>query len=277
MNFIKVLAGVLATTPLLDAASVTVFLDNGTTAPGSTNGAIPFTNNTRESVWDITSTAESGLAALGAAVMEIRMVTLNVNGDSRRATTAGGNGLGVDTGSNNNWIDGNSREAGLFQFTLYSDVGKTVELTGLSFTLTAVISRQTNDADHLIDAFAGSGALTFDDGASGSIGTPADNSSNIYLGGSLLTAANDGTNSSTSDTGIISGSLSGAAPAFYTTASSGVSFGDDDSFWLRRRNAVAGDAAYQLGGFTLNVVPEPTAPTLIGLGGLMLLLRRRRA
>ncbi|MEP4079391.1 PEP-CTERM sorting domain-containing protein [Haloferula sp.] len=275
---IPIIAGLaLASASVLNAASVSVFLDSGAAGkvPGSTNTATPFANNSRESTWDITSSAQTGLSALGAAVMEVRMITVNINGDSRRATVGGGNGLGVDTGGNANWIDGSSREAGIFQFKLYSDVGKTMEITGLTFTLSSVISRMTDNTNHVIDAFAGGGAITFDDGSSNPIGTPAANASNVYLGGSLFTAGNDAGNSSVSDLGIISGSLSGATPAYYTATSSGVTFDEDDTFWLRRRNGA--DAAYQLGGYTLDIVPEPTSSTLFAMGAAGLILRRRRA
>lgn len=45
---------------------------------------------------------------------------------------------------------------------------------------------------------------------------------------------------------------------YYTIASSGVFISEDDSLWLRRRNDRGSDAAYQLGAFTVNVVPKPS-------------------
>ena len=94
--------GMIAAAPI-QAAVVTVFLDNGVNAPGSTNTAIPFVTGDRVATWDVTAAQQGGLTSLGAAVMEVRMVTLNVNGDSRAANTGGGNGLGVDTGGNVAW------------------------------------------------------------------------------------------------------------------------------------------------------------------------------
>lgn len=255
------------------AAIVNVFLDNGTNVPGSTNTAVPFSNGDRDTSWDVTAAQQGGLTALGVAVMQVRMVTLNVNGDSRAANTGGGNGLGVDTGSNNAWMDGGSRESGLFQLTFFSDVGKTIEVTGLNITLSSVSVRLGNVSNLLLDAHAGSGALTFDDGTA-TIGAPVDNGSNINLGGTLMSAANDGTNSSSSDTGLVPTASAGIN--FNTVVSSGVSFTEDDSLWLRRRNTGGADSAYQLGGFTLNVIPEPSSSILL-MGGLLALgLRRRR-
>lgn len=74
----------------------------------------------------------------------------------------------------------------MFQVRFYSDVGKTVEITGLNITLSSVVVRLGNVSNLLLDAYAGSGALTFDDGGSGAIGTPAENSSNVYLGGTSM-------------------------------------------------------------------------------------------
>ena len=257
----------------LQAAVVTVFLDNGSNAPGSTNSGSPFATGDREATWDVSSSAQGGLTALGAAVMEVRMVTLNVNGDSRAANNGGGNGLAVDTGANSAWMDGGTQESGLFQVRFYSDVEKTVEITGLNITLSSVIVRLGNVSNLLLGAYAGSGVLTFDDGASGAIATPADNSSNVYLGGTLISSANDGTNSSTSDTGLLPTTSAGVN--FYTVASSGVTFGEDDSLWLRRNNSGGADSAYQLGGFTLNVIPEPSSAMLM-MGGLLAMGMRRR-
>lgn len=260
----------------LHAAIVTVFLDNGSNAPGSTNTASPFSNTDRDTSWDVSAAQQGGLTALGVAVMQVRMVTFNINGDSRAANGGGGNGLAVETGANNAWMDGGSREAGLFQVTFFSDVGKTIEVTGLDISLSSVLVRMGNVSNLLIDAYAGSGALTFDDGAGipATIGAPVNNDSNIYLGGSLLSAANDGTVSESSDTGLVPTTSAGVN--FYSVNSSGVAFSEDDSLWLRRRNSSGSDSAYQLGGFTLNVVPEPSSAMLM-MGGLLALgLRRRR-
>ena len=267
--------GMIAAAPL-QAAVVTVFLDNGVNAPGSTNTAIPFVTGDRVATWDVTAAQQGGLTSLGAPVMEVRMVTLNLNGGSRAANTGGGNGLGVDTGGNVAWMDGSTREAGLFQLTFFSDVGKTIEITGLDITLSSVIVRMNNVSTMLLDARAGSGALTFDDGAAipATIGAPADNNSNVYLGGAPMSAANDGTNADTSDLGLVPTTSAGIN--YYTMASTGVTFAEDDSLWLRRRNSAGVDTAYQLGAFTLNIVPEPSSAMLV-LGGLLALgLHRRR-
>ncbi len=96
------------------AATINVFLDDGTKVAGSSNTSQPFSNGARNITWDILASAESGLSDIGAAVMTIRMVPFNLNGDSRGAITADGSGLGVDTGSSVNWIDGGTGEGALF-------------------------------------------------------------------------------------------------------------------------------------------------------------------
>ena len=155
-------------------------------------------------------------------------------------------------------------------------LSKLSEITGLDITLSSVIVRMNNVSTMLLDARAGSGALTFDDGAAipATIGAPADNNSNVYLGGALMSAANDGTNADTSDLGLVPTTSAGIN--YYTMASTGVTFAEDDSLWLRRRNSAGVDTAYQLGAFTLNIVPEPSSAMLV-LGGLLALgLHRRR-
>ena len=262
------LTSLLVGTTALQAADVGVFLDNGS-ATGSTNTAQPFTAGDRDASWDVLATAESGLSDFGAAVMTVRMVAVNINGDSRTANTGGGSGLGITTGGTDTWVS--NAQAALFQFSFYSDAGKTNEITGLTITLDSVIARMTDNATNLINARAGSGALT-NDGGTG-------NALRWSLGGNELGAGNDNTNSSTSDLGLLPSSTSGATPAFYTIASSGVTGSEDSSFWLRRTNSAGGsDSAYQIGGLNFTVIPEPGTFALIG--GLFALafvaVRRRR-
>jgi hypothetical protein len=212
--------------------------------------------------------------------MQVRMVTFNVNGDSRSSTTAGGNGLGVDTGGNTNWIDGSTFEAVLFQFKLFSDVAKTTEITNLSYTLSSILVRMTENSNHVIIPHVGSGALGFDDGGDPltTIPSPVSNNSNVLLNGSLMSRANDSSNASTVGANLVPSSLAGGAtPAFYTVASSGVSFDENDSIWFRRINLAGSvDAAYQLGAISFNVIPEPGSVGLLGVTFLGLAIRRRR-
>lgn len=259
---------------LVSAASVSIFLDNGTNLATSTNSGTPYSNTDRDVSWDVLASAESGLSAVGGAVMEVRMLTLNVNGDSRQANGGGGNGLAVTTGGNNAWLDGSTREGAVFQFKVYSDLGKTTEVTGLTFTLSSVLARMSNNSNHVVDAFAGSGALTFDDGTS-AIPAPVDNNSNIFLGGNLMNAGGDSSNQTVQDLGLGPTSFTGPAPDVYAIASSGVSFDEDGTFWIRRRNLAGADAAYQLGALTFDVIPEPSSAMLLSLAACACLRRRR--
>ena len=259
----------LATALGAHAAVVNVFLDDGAHVSGSSNSGTPYANNDRDVTWVVTATAESGLADIGAAVMSVRMVTVNVNGDSRGANVAGGNGLAVVTGSNDLWFDGGTREAALFQFSFYCDLAKTTEITGLDIGLQSIVSRVQTGTSKLADAFVGSGAVSFS-------ASPVDNTTDVFLDGTLLSAANDTANSFDSALGY---KTTNDALAFYTMTSAAVgsidSFSEDDSLWIRRRNTTSGDVAYQLGNLSLNVVPEPVSLGLIGVAGVVLFGIRR--
>ncbi len=254
-NMVWVVVAMLtwATAPCIRAAVVNVFLDDGSHVSGSSNSGTPYANNDRDVTWDVAATAESGLADIGAAVMSVRMVTVNVNGDSRGANSAGGNGLAVSTGSNGLWFDGGTREAVLFQFSFYSDLAKTTEMTGLDMDLVSIVSRVATGTTKVVDAFVGSGVLTFDPS------TNFNNTTDVFLGGTLLSAANDATNSFDSALGY---KTTNDALGFYIMTNAVVgrieSFSEDDSLWIRRRNSKVGDAAYQLGGLRFEVVSTAT-------------------
>ncbi len=253
----------LAVAPCIQAAVVNVFLDDGAHVSESSNTGTPFVNDTQDTTWDVDATAENGLTGIGAAVMTVRMVTFNVNGSLRNANTGGGNGLAVYTGGNNAWMDGTTREAGLFQLAFYSDLAKTTEITGLDITFKSLISRTNLGTTRAVDVLAGSGAVTFDGG-------------NVLLGGVILTAANDGDNSFAAKAGLVSPSDN---IAFYTinAGTDAVTFSESDSFWVRRRNfSGSGDSAYQLGGLTFDVIPEPATLGLFAMvGGGMVFVRRK--
>ncbi len=110
-----------------------VFLDDGANVPGSSNSGIPYPVSGADVSWDVTATAESGLSDIGAAVMEVRMVTLNVAGDSRGMSPSVF-GLGIQTGGNGAWMDGSTRETAVFQLAFYSDLAKTLEITDVDIT-----------------------------------------------------------------------------------------------------------------------------------------------
>ena len=229
------------------AVPVTVFLDNGSFAPGSSNTGQPFGSGSRDATWDVLATAENGLSVIGAAVMEVRMVCFNVNGNSRGADSGGLNGLAVWTGVNNAWMDGGTREAALFQLAVYSDVAKTTEIKGLDITFESIISR-VNGSNLSMEAFAGSGEISFVD-PGGDL-----NDVKVYLGGDLLAEWNDAIiNSFAAEANL---NPDDNIHKWYTIASTnGITFSENDSFWLRRENlAGATDQAYQLGGITFDVL-----------------------
>ena len=266
----SVFAGLLLMPAVPYAAVVNVFLDDGAHVPGSSNSGMPFANGDRDVSWDVAATAESGLADVGAAVMTVRLVTFNTNGDSREANKAANNGLAVDTGANNEWFDGNSREAALFQFSFYSDLAKTTQITGLDLGLISVVSRVKLGTTQLVDAYVGSGALTFSS-------SPILDTTDVFLGGTLLRTANDTANSFDSALGF---QASSDLLTHYTmTAATGSidSFSEDDSLWIRRRNTTGDNEVYQLGAISLNVIPEPTTLGLCGfVAAGMFVIRRFR-
>ena len=259
----------LAIIPSIYASPVTVFLDNGAQAPGSSNSGSPFANSDRDTTWDVLATAESGLSDIGAAVMSVRMVCLNVNGTSRGADAGGGNGLAVQTGPNNAWFDGGTGEAAVFQFAFYSDVGKTTELTELNLTLNALISRVA-DTNLLVHANAASGNLSYTG--------PLDNDAVISLGGTSMLNANDASIAETRELSLRSDANAGVNQWFTISASGEMTFADSDTFWLRRANTGgASDAFYQLGGITFDItsIPEPATLGLLGFMSAGILFIRR--
>ena len=258
---VVVAAVVLAGAHQARASIVNVFLDNGSNAPGSSNTGAPYAINSTDSTWDVAASAENGLTGIGAAVMEVRMVTFNINGDLRGA---GHNdfGLGVATGGNSGWFDGSTQEAALFQLSFYSDAGKVTELTGLDITFKSILSREVPyDANRSVSVYAASGALTTVGGA--------------FLGGTKITSVNDSSLNDSAQAGLGAGTVAGQ----YVTilGNDSVTFSEADSFWLRRKNlSGALDAAYQLGAVTFDVVPEPATLGLVSLvGGGLLWIRRR--
>ncbi len=262
--FVSVFAGLLLMPVFHYAAVVNVFLDDGTKVAGSSNTNQPFSNSARDITWDVLASAESGLSDIGAAVMTVRMVPFNVNGDSRGAITAGGYGLGVDTGSSVNWIDGGTREGALFQLSFYSDAAKTTEITGLDISFQSLVTRAQSGTGKLLDIFVGSGELTFSKSFTG--GPINDNSVKLLLGGTELSAANEDAMAFDFAKGYKTGD---DTLGLYTLDNddttinwnSGV-FSEDDSIWVRRRNITTGDDVYQLGAITFNVESSGSAGQL---------------
>ena len=227
---------------------VTVFLDNGSSVPGSSNTNTPFAYGSRDVMWDVDASAESNLAAVGAEVMEVRMVTFNVNGNSRAANSGGGNGLAIDTGGNDSWMDGSTGEAALFQLTFYEDAAKTTEITDLDITFKAVISRidiPPDGTNLAISAYAGSGVVDL---------STNDNIGVVSLDGLSLHITNESANVFAWDNDLVAASPDLTPQRVEGTGS--VVFGPSDSFWLRRSNLSGGaDDVYQLGAVIFTVAP----------------------
>jgi len=271
ISAIAVVALLLTVAPSSQAALVNVFFDNGANVPGSSNTAIPYAHLTRDATWDVTATAESGLGGIGAAVMEVRMITIGyAAGSDSAATVAGGLGIAAqDSGGLNAWFSNN--QALVLQLKFYSDLGKTTEIPGVTSTFDSVTSRYWN-SDYALNAYAGSGALTWLDNAPAGLGNEDYlNVAPNYLWGEVQ----DDSASYVSEKDLTVG-----APivGYNTINSSGaVSFGGGDTFWLRRENLNgAADGAYQLGAVSFDVVPEPATLGLFGLlGGGMLWIRKR--
>ncbi|MCK5879167.1 MAG: sulfatase [Holophagae bacterium] len=229
-----------------DQEGVTVFFDNGSIAPGSTNAKQPFGTGDRDMVWDVAATAQNGLADIGATVMSVRMVPFNIFANSRGTDAGGGNGLAIQTGTQSFWMDGKTAEAALFQVSFYSDAAKTKEINGVEITFKSILARiGVGGSQMMLDAYAGSGAL-----AIGKASRPDDQS--VSLGGRPLTAENDTVISFASDRGM---KAAVATHTYYTIKGSGsVAFSENDSFWVRRRIPIGtADVAYQLGGITFEL------------------------
>ena len=237
------------------ASVVNVFLDDGS-APGSSNTSAPYaigggvTNNS-DSTWDVLATAENGLSAIGAAVMEVRMLTFNVNGDLRGAGHSTF-GLGVTTGSNSGWFDGNTQEAALFELSFFSDVAKSLELTGVDITFKSILARHVPvDTNRVVTVYSGSGVVTTAGAA-------------VFLDGTKMSSANDSTLYDSAQAGL---GIPDSAEGQYVTmlGDDSVAFTENNVFWVRRRNlAGVGDAAYQLGAITFDVTGgvQPEAPPI---------------
>ncbi len=225
-------------------AEVSVWLDDGTHAPGSTSAGQAYAN-LRDASWDVTATQENGLADIGAAVMNVRLVCFQSAGDSRESTTGGGNGLTVRSGSNNFWMDAFNYEGAALNLSFFSDINKTTEITGLDITFKSLMARTAN-ANLAVNAYAGSGVLAIS-------GEGTSDSDTVSLGGNNLIYANDSVNAFAEDTDLIPAGFSGTD--FYTIRGSGaVSFNENDTFWLRRYNLnSAADTAYQLANLTFTV------------------------
>ncbi|QHI69145.1 hypothetical protein [Tichowtungia aerotolerans] len=224
------------------AEQIAIWLDDGSQAPGSTSTGQDYAN-LRDASWDVPATLENGLSDIGAAVMTVRMVGFNVNGNSRQLTTGGGNGLAVKTGSNNYWMDGINHEGAAFQFTFYSDLAKTDEVSGVGIVFDSLCLR-TASSDLALDAFAGFGQLTVD----GTFDT-----STVSLGDVRMTSQADSMMAFVSDKNLTPENFSGTG--WYTVnASQEVVFTEKDTFWVRRKNmSDASDSAFQIGGITFHV------------------------
>lgn len=248
---------------LSDAANVSIYFDNGSNVPGSTNTGSPgFNFGTAVFTWDVSSTAESGLSDIGAAVMEVRMTAMDSTATRAGMNNLGGLGLAVQGGNNTNWID--PGEAPVLELSFFSDVGKTNEITGLTIGVESYTARIASGVSLGTDFYAGSGSFQ-------NVGT-------IRLGGVDLTQATDATNANV-DSHSISYTPPSVSTDYYTASlgSGNFEFSEDDTIWMRR----SGNArTFQLGALNLTVIPEPSTSAysiVLGLAaGAFILIRRRR-
>ncbi|QHI69144.1 GDSL-type esterase/lipase family protein [Tichowtungia aerotolerans] len=225
-------------------AQVSVWLDDGTKASGSTSAGQAFAGS-RDASWDVIVSQESGLADIGAAVMSVRVVSFIHNGDSRQSTTGGGNGLTVRSGSNNFWFDALNYEGTAFQLKFYSDASKTVEITDLGITFKSVMVRTANE-NLAVNAYAGTGELVIS-------GESTNDTDKVSFGGNDMIYTDDSSSSFAQETGLVP--LGFAGTGFYTiNGTDAITFTEDDTFWLRRYNLnETSDTAYQVAALTFSV------------------------
>ncbi|QHI69142.1 hypothetical protein [Tichowtungia aerotolerans] len=233
---------------MVHAAPVNVWLDNGTKAPGSTSSGTAY-NGLRDATWDVTATEENGLADIGAAVMNVRLVSFIHNGNSRKSTDGGGNGLAVYSGSNNFWMDALNHEGVAFQLKFYSDAAKTEEITDLDITFKSLMAR-TASSNLAVNVYAGSGELAIS-------GDATNDTDMVTLDGTDLGITYDSTLAFAGETDLIPSGFIGTG--FYTiSGTDAVTFGEEDTFWLRRYNLNSqADTAYQVANLAFDVVPKP--------------------
>ena len=267
-----VAALLLAVAPSSQASIVNVFLDDGSRVAGSSNTSMPFGVGDRDLSWDVSATAENGLTAIGAAVMEVRMVTY-ATAYSRGTHNFGYWGLAVQGGSNSTWLD--AGEGAAFELSFFSDAGKTTEITGLDITFKSLTSRVHGAFinNFAMNAYASSSALSV-------LPTPLTDASVVKVGiYNLFGTTQDDLASDTSDAGLLATTLTDSADYYTAFGTDSVVFNEDDVFWLRREN-LGGvlDQVYELGAVTFDVVPEPATLGLFALvGGGMAWIRRRSA
>ncbi len=237
------------------AATVNVFLDDGTNnVPGSSNIGFPYAHLDRDVTWDVGASAENGLSAIGAAVMEVRLMALGSlsSASSAAVTQGGGTGLGISAGVNGAWIG--ATNAVLFQLSFYEDAAKTSEITGVDISLKSLTPRVSigvHATNMAVNAYAGSDAFSWWDANSNSV---LDNADYGFLGSHFLFINNDTVEANTEELLLVA-SDAGAATDYFTIDSDGsVVFGEGDTFWLRRENLNGSpDVAYQLGAVTFDV------------------------
>lgn len=228
---------------------VTVGLDDGWITSSSTgNAASPFVGGDRDVSWDISVTNQPALGAVGAEIMTVRMVSFY--GDSSRpADTGGGNGLAVSGSTKSAWLD--DQEGALFQFSFYADAAKVREITGVEVSLQALTARFAREGN-VLDAYMASGReLSFSS-------TPPEDSSQLLLDGSPLTAGNDADSSDCQKTGITY-ATDGVLGVYNMPVTAPMTMDEAGALWVRRRNAGQANGAYQLVALELGFA-EKSAP-----------------
>ena len=248
-NAVMVAALILSSAPCSQAAEFTIWLANdiagGVMSNSIYEGGAPYLDGARDASWDIGVATMPSLGDFGAAMLNVRMVTFNLNANSRTMNSASGpNGLAIAGGGQNLWIDGSTGEAAAFKFTFYSDTNKTSEITGLDITFKSFIARIHSQFGGLaLNAFAGPGALTL---------SSSDDAGVVSIGGTTLTMASDGLNSTVSDVNLLATSSDFKHQQIDATGS--LVFNESDVFWIRRQNnGGVADLAYQLGAISFEL------------------------
>jgi hypothetical protein len=236
---------------------VTVYLDNGSAIPGSSNTNQPYSVGDRDVSWDVSASAENGLIEIGAAVMTVRMLPISYPKTGRLGVSRGAGagytwGLSIleDRGEpGDQWMY--NGDGAVFQLTFYEDAGKTTEINDVNITLNSLTARMAN-SNMAMNVFAGEGDIAL---------TGNTDADDVTLAGNRMTIANDSVISFVSETGFAPTNFIGTE--VYTIGGNGtVSFDANDTLWVRRENLNgASNAAYQLGAMTFSVKVQNTYET----------------
>lgn len=183
---------------------------------------------------------------------------LATNPGSSVSFSAVGSGVVLDDRSRTD--NGGGAEADMWKDFIFINGSDTTDNTkGMDVTITGLLLNTTYN----ISVWA------YDDSSNDQLGNPRN---------TLWTGSNGGTSAVLSFTG--SGDIDPTSLSDYTASFTGVTDGAGTLILAGRGTAggvtVAGQPNVFLNGFSLEAVPEPSSAALLGVGGLALLLRRRK-